>query len=194
VEDRHNSYDPDIHVFDTTTFEAIERLPVPGGPLETLFFQEYGDRSLDVTPDGSTLLANVGTAPNQDLALISIGPTDEADVFLTALRGSPLLSLREGETVARRILVSGDGDTLVQDATVTLAAEADASLAVTIEPAAVTESVAPGRPDTLFRFVTSVTCRETGDWDLDWTATIDAAENADPNNDTLTKATTVHCR
>ncbi len=68
-EERHDRDIPDIHVFDTTTFDEIDRLPVPGGLIEEFFITEYGDRSLAVSPDGLVLFANVGTAPNQDLVL-----------------------------------------------------------------------------------------------------------------------------
>jgi YVTN family beta-propeller protein len=72
VEERHDPDAPDIHVFDTMTFEEIDRLSVPGGLIEDFFITEYGDRSLAVAPDGSTLFANVGTAPNQDLVLLEL--------------------------------------------------------------------------------------------------------------------------
>ena len=72
VEERHDPDAPDIHVFDTVTFEEIDRLSVPGGLIEDFFITEYGDRSLAVAPDGSILFANVGTAPNQDLVLLEL--------------------------------------------------------------------------------------------------------------------------
>ena len=49
------------------------RLSVPGGLHDDFHITEFGDRSLVVASDGSTLLANVGTAPNQDLTLFAPG-------------------------------------------------------------------------------------------------------------------------
>ena len=75
TEDRHDRDIPDIHVFDTLTFEEVDRLSVPGGLVEDYVFEEYGDRTLAVSPDGLIQLANVGTAPNQDLILLRLEST-----------------------------------------------------------------------------------------------------------------------
>ena len=100
IEERHDRDDPDIHVFDTATFDEIDRLSVPGGLIEDFFINEYGDRSLAVSPDSSVLFANVGTAPNQDLVLrdldtspvplsvvIDIKPGNTSNIINPASRG-----------------------------------------------------------------------------------------------------------
>jgi hypothetical protein len=65
---------------------------------------------------------------------------------------------------------------------------------VEIEPESVTESVKPGRPDTRFTFTAEIECEEPGSYTLDWTASIDAAENSDPTNDVLTESSAVECK
>jgi hypothetical protein len=65
---------------------------------------------------------------------------------------------------------------------------------VEIEPESRTETVKPGGRDTRFDFEAEVECEERGQYEIVWTATIDAAENADPTNDSVEAVTRVQCR
>ena len=135
--------------------------------------------------DGLTDSAEAGVT----IYPVSIG---DGDVFLSKMRLPSLMLLREGKAATKKITVYGDGDT-TQEATVTLTAS-DPALAITIDPASVTEVVEPGRPDTRFNFSAEVTCLVPGNYVLEWTATIDAVDNADPSNDSLTMSTEVECK
>ncbi|WP_295878406.1 Ig-like domain-containing protein [uncultured Thiohalocapsa sp.] len=126
--------------------------------------------------------------------------TAEADVFLTRINVPRQLQLRDDDEAEFRVRVLGDGDTLEQEATVTLTATLDGdawddeALEVEIEPERVTETVVPGGRDTRFDFEAEVECEERGSYEITWTAIIDAAENADPTNDTVEAVTRVQCR
>ena len=119
--------------------------------------------------------------------------TGDADVFISKMRVPHLLRLREDGEVKKRILVFGNGDTIEQDATVTLSASHPA-LEVEIEPESITKTVTPDGLNTRFAFTAEVECEESGSFTLEWTATIDAAENADPSNDSLTLSSQVECK
>jgi plasmid stability protein len=129
---------------------------------------------------------------------IMVNDVDGADVFLTRINAPRQLNLRDDDEAELRIRVLGDGDTLEQEATVTLTAtvvgDEEEGIEVEIEPESRTETVKPGGRDTRFDFEAEVECEERGRYEIVWTATIDAAENADPTNDSVEAVTTVQCR
>ena len=116
-----------------------------------------------------------------------------ADVFLTRLQVPDRVNARTGRTVSRIITVRGDGDTITQDATVVLSVAAPAGVEAVVTPDAVTESVSPGRRTTRFRFRSDIICMAPVAGVVTWTATINAAQNGDPGNDTLEGTTQVRC-
>ena len=100
-----------------------------------------------------------------------------------------------GHTKSRKIKVKGDGDTIVQDATVSLSVMSPAGVTVDVHPMSMTKLVSPDDDDpTKYRFDANITCDAPGTYVLEWTATISAAQNSDPSNDTLTDTTSVRCK
>lgn len=154
------------------------------GPTPTHTYAEAGtyDVTLEVTDDEDTTGTEVTTA--------TIGT---ADVFLTMMRVSRRISLNEGGTTSRQVLVLGGAEEIEQEATVTLSATADEGLNVTIQPEAVTETVVP-EESTWFQFSASLSCEESGSFQVEWTATIAAEDNVDSTNDTITAVSQVNCR
>jgi hypothetical protein len=57
-----------------------------------------------------------------------------------------------------------------------------------------TKVVSPDDGPTKYRFDADITCNAPGSYTLKWTATISAAQNSDPSNDTLTDTTLVRCK
>jgi PKD repeat protein len=119
-----------------------------------------------------------------------------ADVFLSRLKVPNRINGKVGKVVDNRTVdATGDGTQFPQDATVTLSAEASPGIGVVIEPPSLTEQVVPGKPETKFRwFSVSISCNAKGTGTVDWTATISAPANSDPDNDKLEGSTTVTCR
>jgi PKD repeat protein len=119
----------------------------------------------------------------------------DADVFLTRVVAPANVFLRvDTGAVTRRIGAAGDGDTIEQLASVTLTSNDPDGLTVVIDPATIDETVVPGSPQTQFIFDATISCQQVGVYELVWTATIDAAQNADPTNDTAEGVTVVDCR
>jgi hypothetical protein len=122
---------------------------------------------------------------------------ETADVFLTRINVPSQLNLRDDEKELR-LRVFGDGDTIEQEATVTLTATVEGAdeegVEVEIEPESRTKTLVPGGRDTRFDFEAEVECEESGSYEITWTATIEAAENVDPTNDTVEAVTRVQCR
>ncbi|HYQ71635.1 MAG TPA: hypothetical protein VET88_06875, partial [Gammaproteobacteria bacterium] len=116
------------------------------------------------------------------------------DVFLSRLQVPNRLNLMEGQVVNRNATARGDGTQLTQDATVVLTAVASPNLGVVVTPASATQEVVPGRPETRFRFIVSVSCSASGSGTVDWTATISAPGNDDPGNDVVAGTSSVSCR
>ena len=117
-----------------------------------------------------------------------------ADVFLTELRLPKTLGFGAERERSWNVIAFGDGDLSAQQATVTLAAKSGPGLEIEIRPQAVTHTVEPGLPLSRFVFEAEIECEAAGEAEVLWTATIDAPANADPSNDTLTRATRVVCR
>ena len=117
-----------------------------------------------------------------------------ADVFLTRLRVPDRVNGKLGDTVSQRIIAMGDGDTLAQDATVSLTVRSPAGVTVAINQASSTRMVSPEDRATWYKFRAGITCEVPGSYELEWTATITAAKNSDPGNDTLTDTTSVRCK
>jgi PKD repeat protein len=160
------------------------------GPNPTYTFTTAGvyNVTLTVTDDDGLTDSDTTTAT------ISSVSTGDGDVYLTDMRVPSLMLLRVDRDTTRRITVFGDGDT-EQDATVTLVASvSDPGLEIEIEPSSVTEGVEPDRRATRFSFEAEIECEAAGSYLVEWTAVIDADENADASNDSLTMSTEVECK
>lgn len=142
--------------------------------------------TLEVTDDGGATDSAMTTAT------VATASPGSADVYLERLYVPRRIGGMTGTTLSQRVQVTGSGDTLAQDATVSLAVAAPAGVSVSIDPASVTQTVTPG-DDVRYRFTAAITCTAPGTHVLDWTATIAAAVNASADNDTLSAATTVRC-
>jgi hypothetical protein len=116
-----------------------------------------------------------------------------ADVYLSRLQIPNRLNVRKGQVVKRNATAKGDGTQLTQDASVVLSAVASPNVGVVVEPVSVEEQVVPGNPETRFRFTLFISCNAGGAGTVDWTATINAEGNDDPNNDVVTGTTSVQC-
>ncbi len=187
--DGSGSTDPDGSIVRYDWDFGDGTLAEDAGPNPSHTYSTAGTYNVSLTViDDDGLTDSDGTT-----AVIQTVSTGDADVFLSNMRVPNLLLLREDREVKKRIIVFGDGDTIEQDATVTLVAS-HPGLEVEIEPASVTETVIPGGTDTRFTFNVEIECEEPGSYVLDWTAVIDAAENADPANDSLTRSSEVECK
>ncbi|MEN8178484.1 MAG: Ig-like domain-containing protein, partial [Pseudomonadota bacterium] len=162
-----------------------------------------GDGTVTYTPNTGFSGADSFTYTIEDgfglaaSATVTITVTDiigDADVYLSSMRVPSILKLREDRETTRRINVFGDGVSIEQDATVTLSVAGHPGIEVEIDPASVISSVIPGGGDTRFTFSAEIECEEAGSYVLEWTAVINAAENEDPTNDTLTQSTAVECK
>ena len=144
--------------------------------------------SLQVTDDAGATDSAMTTA-----SIVAV-PTGDADVFLVDLDVPDDIRLKRGRLTFKRIKVKGDGDTLAQDATVNLSTNSPDGLSVKIWPTESTREVSPDDNEaTEYKFLAVIRCRTAGSYNLDWTATISAAQNSDVSNDTLTSTTTVSC-
>jgi hypothetical protein len=125
---------------------------------------------------------------------LTIQEEGSADVFLTKLmvrKGD--ISLRADNNTSRRIVVKGDTDSMVQDATVTLSVTTLSNVSLIVTPASITREVSPDGGATRFRFDVDISCDGLGSGTVSWTAVIDASNNSDATNDTLTSTTLVRC-
>lgn len=118
----------------------------------------------------------------------------EADVYAVSLRVPKAVKLRTGSSASRRAVVTADGDVAPQEVTVELFVEPIQTVTVAVTPSIVTGSVEPGGGASRFTFDTSFTCLQAGSWQLEWSATIQAAENRDMLDDFLSGTTKVTCR
>ena len=186
--DGTGSVDPDgtIVAYDWDFGDGTVLLNAGPTPTHTYATAGLYNVTLTVTDDAG-VSDSAGTTATIELVV------DGADVFLTRLQVPNRVNARKGRTVSRNITARGDGDTITQDATVVLSVDTPAGVEVVVTPEAVTETVSPGRPMTRFRFNADITCTAPVNGVLTWTATIDAAQNGDPTNDTLEGTTQVRC-
>lgn len=121
--------------------------------------------------------------------------TGKADVFLIKMKAPKDKDIETGESKSEDIKVKGDGDTIEQDAKVSLSVTSPVGLTVKVYPQAITKTVSPFDDDaTKYKFKAKITCHVAGDYELVWNATISAAENNNTSNDTLTGSTQVSCK
>ena len=93
------------------------------------------------------------------------------------------------------VVAKGDGDT-EQNATVALSAvPSSANVSVVLLNSPVSAPVSPGNGRTTFNLDAELRCTELDGmvYTVTWTATISAAENGDPTNDTVTATSAVSC-
>jgi hypothetical protein len=125
---------------------------------------------------------------------LTIQEEGSADVSLTRLVVSKDdIRMRDGDTTSRRVRVKGKADSMSQDATVTLSITAPSNVSVLATPESITREVSPDNRATQFSFDADINCYGAGGGTLTWTAVIDAAQNSDATNDTLTSTTPVRC-
>jgi PKD repeat protein len=118
----------------------------------------------------------------------------KADVFLIKMKAPKDIDIETGETKSEDIKVKGDGDTIEQDAKVSLSVISQNGVTVKLHPQAMTKMVSPFDDATKYKFKAEITCHVAGDYELVWSATISAAENSNTSNDTLTGSTQVSCK
>lgn len=168
---------------------------------------DFGDGSTGSGPTPSHTYAAEGTyhvtlqvsddagATDSAMTTATIAPVaGGADVFLTSLNAPNNVTGKTGRTKSREIKVKGDGVTIAQDATVSLSVVSPAGVTVVAHPASMTKLVSPDNGATKYRFDADISCDAPGTYVLEWTATISAAQNSDPGNDTLTDTTSVRCK
>ena len=190
----------------TTLVPATD--PTIAGWLASASASDGEDGNLNVTNDapadfplGTTTVTFTATdsCGVSDTATATVTITEEgaADVWVSDLKVPKNVSGKAGgRTVTKSITVRGDGDTIAQDATVTLSVmSAPANVTVVVQPDSITDVVEPGNPVTQFRWFTAfITCNSAGNGTVSWEASIDAAQNSDGTNDILTGTSSVTCR
>ncbi|NIO15883.1 MAG: hypothetical protein GTN70_02600, partial [Deltaproteobacteria bacterium] len=121
-------------------------------------------------------------------------PHGEADVSLSRIYAPKKVEL-EMETKTKRVVVVANADTKVQNATITLSLNPPSdSVSVTIDPASITKQIRLGDGGQKITFMADITCNESGEtWNLTWEAIIDALENREETNNTITGSTKVIC-
>ena len=167
--------------------------------------QDMQDGALPVSNDapasfwsGTTTVAFSATdacgLTSSSSSTVTIQEEGSADVFLTRLmirKGE--ISMRAGNTTSRQVLVTGSAHSMAQDATVTLSAVTPSGVSVVITPDSITREVSPDDRATRFSFNADIRCDGSGSGTVVWTAVIDAPQNSDATNDTLTSRTSVRC-
>jgi len=169
---------------------------------------DFGDGSVGTGPTPNHTYVTQGTynvtlqvaddtgATDSAMTTATVVPvaTGNADVFLIRLRIPDELEVDIGESESKRITVRGDGDTIMQDAKVSLSVASPDEVSVNIYPQAITKAVSPHDDQaTRYRFDADITCHATGNYELTWRATVTAAENNNTGNDTLMGSALVSC-
>jgi hypothetical protein len=117
------------------------------------------------------------------------------DVSLTKLTVPKQITARKGQTVEMYIIAEAVTTVKELDATVTLTTAPAEGVKVRIEHASQTEEIkARSTHPKTFDFESKVTCTQKGTWPVTWTATIKAARDSNPANNTLTGTTQVICK
>jgi len=128
---------------------------------------------------------------------VTITEQGTADAWLTDLRVPVKVSGKAGQMLTKSITVVGNGDTLTQEATITLSVlSAPDNVSVVVTPERILDTVSPGRKGTRFdSFDVVFDCTgELKDGTVTWEASIDAGQNGDATNDILTATSSVTCR
>jgi PKD repeat protein len=139
-----------------------------------------------------TVTDNDGLSDSDSATATITEPTGDGDAFLTFMNAPNSPSTNVGKVLNRIVRVYGDA-TILEDTTVTLAVDAPAGVLVQYSPESITAIAEPGRPLTHYFFDVSLECAAAGTYAIKWTATIDAAANSDPANDTQEDVTTLTC-
>jgi hypothetical protein len=189
----------------TTSLPATD--PTIAGWLASASASDAEDGTLNVTnnapmdfPLGTTTVTFTATdaCGVTDTAVSTVTITEEgaADVWISDLKVPNKVNSKVGRTVTKSITVRADGDTITQDATVTLSVmDSPANVTVEVIPASITDFVVPGNPVTQFRgFTADITCDAAGNGTVSWEASIEAAQNSDASNDIQTGTSSVTCR
>ena len=157
--------------------------------------------SFDYTPDAGfigtdsfTYVANDGEL-DSNIATVTIEvsaiPTG-GDAFLLHVNAPNSPSTNVGNGLDRLVRVFGDSN-VVQETTVTLVFDAPEGVNVQSSPESITAVAEPGRPATQYFFNVRLDCVTAGTYEILWTATISAAANDNPDNDTMQAVTTLTC-
>jgi len=158
-------------------------------PSHTYMQQGTYNVTLTVTDNANATDSAMTTAKIVPVA------TGKADVFLIKMKAPKDIDIETGESKSKGIKLKGDGDTIEQDAKVSLSVTSPNGVTVNINPQAITKMVSPFDDDaTRYKFKAEITCHVAGDYELVWNATISAAENNNTSNDTLTGSTQVSCK
>jgi PKD repeat protein len=141
-----------------------------------------------------TVTDDMGVADSAGTTVTVAPVVTGADVYLSELWAVDSKKIRVGKKKSMQIIAVGDG-TVAQGATATLAVMAPSEgIRVTVKRESVSKQVKPGKRLTKFKFKADIVCLQTGDYPLQWTATVTADQNANPGNDTVSGETTVSCK
>lgn len=116
-----------------------------------------------------------------------------ADVYIDELKRVENYRGEIGHVEKKTVKVKVGGSDTNQSATVALSADTSSNLRVDIRRASRTVTVGPDEGAEKVEFRAYISCVGGGRGTVDWTATIDAAANDDPSNDSDTSSTRVYC-
>jgi PKD repeat protein len=193
-------------VGETITFDGTGSTDPNGDETIVSFAWDFGDGSTGsgATVDHAyaaegtysvtlTVTDDTGLSDSDGTSATISPPVTEGDAFMVFVNAPNTPSAYVGNVLERIVRVYGDA-TITQDTTVTLTFDAPAGVTVQSLQESITAEAEPWRPATQYFFDVTLGCDAEGVYEITWTATIDAAANDNPNNDTMEDVTTLTCK